>query len=84
MRPFVTNRAGGDQLRHLHCTPAAADSNRAAAADWPRHLGKLFAKEGADALKASKAIKKTVKAAAKRSGQPTDSLRAELQAFLDG
>jgi hypothetical protein len=53
-----------------------------AAADWPEHLGRLFAKKGAPALKASKAIKKAVKAAAKRSDQSADSLTADLQAFL--
>lgn len=54
------------------------------AADWAACLEALFASKGADELKASKTIKKAVKAAGKQSKQAHEALASELDAFLRG
>ena len=57
-----------------------------AAADWSGLLGRLFAVKGDDVqhLKASKAIRKACKAAAKAGGSTAslEGLEADLRAFL--
>ena len=54
-------------------------------AEWGALLTGLFAEKGAEELNASKAEKKSVKAAAAQAGgQTKDALRASLQAFLEG
>ncbi len=50
--------------------------------DWQAVLASVFAAKGAQELKASKAKKKALKAAAKQSADSSDALEASLDAFL--
>ena len=50
--------------------------------DWQAVLAAMFATKDAQELKASKAKKKALKAAAQQSGDSHDALEASLDAFL--
>ena len=52
------------------------------AADWGASLERLFAKKGVEELKASKAVKKVVKAAAQHSNRSAQELSRQLEEFL--
>ncbi|PSC75744.1 DNA-binding REB1 [Micractinium conductrix] len=53
-----------------------------ASPDWASFVGAQFAATGADALKASKAVKRALSQAAESSGQSAEALRPSLDAFL--